>query len=105
MAAIYRSISILTSIDKAGTISTDVDIHRRCWKSEGDEMNEQGIAWMVAGGHHDDSPEEVRYRELRRALLAGRPPKPAFRERLAAVFAGRPTADRVEAFTVDCCAA
>lgn len=68
-------------------------------------MNEQGIAWMVAGGHHDPSPEESRDREHFRALQASRPARPAIRERLAAMIAGGPAAGRVDTSTLDCCAA
>jgi hypothetical protein len=68
-------------------------------------MNEQGIAWMVAGGHHDSSPEETRYREQSRALRANRRAVPTLGERLAALIAGQQPAWQPETSAVDCCAA
>lgn len=60
-------------------------------------MNEQGIAWMVAGSDHDPSPEELRYRALRRSLAESRPARSALRERIAAALGPtrtpRPVAD------------
>jgi hypothetical protein len=68
-------------------------------------MNEQGIAWMVAGGHHDPSPEELRYRALRRALSETRPARPTLRERIAAAFGAAPTTRPAADCVVAGCAA
>ena len=68
-------------------------------------MNEQGIAWMVAGGHHDPSPEELRYRDHRKALVASRPPRPALRDRIAALIAGQLLTERTNTLALDCCVA
>ena len=67
-------------------------------------MHEQGIAWMVARGHHDPSPEELRYRELRRALTLTRPPRATLREWVGAIVAG-PASATVTDPTPDCCPA
>jgi len=68
-------------------------------------MNEQGIAWMVAVGHHDPSPEESRNREHLRVFQASRPARPAIRERLAAIIARQQAAGLVATSALDCCAA
>lgn len=67
-------------------------------------MNEQGIAWMIAGGSHDPSPEEIRQRALRRALADSRPVRPGLRQRFAEAIGGRQPAGAVTLAT-DCCAA
>ena len=67
-------------------------------------MNEQGIAWMIAGGTHDDSPEERRQRAQRRALAASQPERSGLRERLAGLITGRASRSAA-AVSSDCCPA
>lgn len=68
-------------------------------------MQEQGIAWMIAGGTHDDSPEERRQRALRAELSRSRPHRP-WRERLATAIAGRQLPSvTTTTIATDCCAA
>lgn len=68
-------------------------------------MNEQGIAWMIAGGTHaDPSPEERRDAALRVVLARIDRPRAGLRERLAAVVTGR-ASGQAQAVSSDCCPA
>ncbi len=67
-------------------------------------MNEQGIAWMIAGGSHDPSPEDLRQREQRSVLRASQAGRPGVRERLAAIVTGRASGSAA-AVSTDCCPA
>ncbi len=67
-------------------------------------MNEQGIAWMIAGGTHDDSPEERRQRAHRQALAASQPERAGLRERLTSLITGRASGPAA-AVSTDCCPA
>lgn len=73
-------------------------------------MHDRGIAWMIAGGGRDESPEDRRMRPHRIAITESAPSRPAtwdlFRRRVAAVIADRnaaPTDTRTLA--TDCCPA
>jgi hypothetical protein len=95
----------LTSIDGRLRISTNVDtlIDRTIDAEE--PMNEQGIAWMIAGGTHaDPSPEERRDAALRLALARLDRPHDGLFERLAAVVTGR-AQGRTQAVSTDRCPA
>ncbi|MGH2474469.1 MAG: hypothetical protein ACRDIL_04330 [Candidatus Limnocylindrales bacterium] len=65
-------------------------------------MNEQGIAWMIAGGDHDPSPEDLRQREQRRALASSQRPRPRLHERLTAVITGRTSGPAAATSTHSC---
>jgi hypothetical protein len=67
-------------------------------------VNEQGIAWMIAGGTHDDSPEELRQRAQRRALADSQPQRAGLRERLTGLITGRASGPAA-AVSTDCCPA
>ena len=72
-------------------------------------MNDNGIAWMIAGGVRAESAEDQRQR-LHRVELTHSPavgePHPRLRERIAAIV-GAPSAARAESGTLaaDCCPA
>ena len=68
-------------------------------------MNEQGIAWMVTGSRHEPSPEDLRYRELERRLIAERLRAWTLPQRLAgALRSGAARTGRANV-AADCCAA
>lgn len=73
-------------------------------------MNDQSIAWMIAGGRPNETPEEQRMRTHRRALAESTPSRAdgwrLFRQRIVAAIGGR-TAERTHgtALASDCCPA
>jgi hypothetical protein len=96
----------LTSID---ALTYDIDQRRYTRFDDRTErrnlMNEQGIAWMIAGGTHaDPSPDERRAAALRTAMARLDRPHGGLRERLAAVVTGR-ASGRAQAVSTDCCPA
>jgi hypothetical protein len=68
------------------------------------DMNEQGIAWIIAGSTHDLSPEERRQRALRRELALSRPHRASIRERFATAVSSR-IAAAATTTQPQCCAA
>ncbi len=66
-------------------------------------MQEQGIAWMIAGGTHAESPEERRQRSQLGELRRSRPRSP-WRDRLAAAISGHAITTPTSSAT-DCCPA
>lgn len=73
-------------------------------------VNDNGIAWMIAGGSRNETLEDVRMR-MHRIALAERAPSRAdawlpLRQRIAGVFAGRAVPPATSpALAADCCAA
>ena len=73
-------------------------------------MNDNGIAWMIAGGVHAESAEDRRQRLHRIAIAHSRPARGdtivRLRERIAAIVAPRSVV-RAEtgSLSTDCCPA
>ncbi len=72
-------------------------------------MNDQGIAWMIAGGARHDSPEDRRMRTHRIAIAESRSSRgdvwPRLQQRVAGVIARRTMERQPVALTADCCTA
>lgn len=73
-------------------------------------MNDQGIAWMIAGGVRAESAEDRRQRLHRLEIANSADPRmytlPRLRERIAAIVGGSPAASTDNAtLSADCCPA
>jgi len=69
-------------------------------------LNDNGIAWMIAGGLRDETRDDQRQLQHRLALADGTSSRPdALRRRIAAIVGGRAMPGAVPTLSADCCAA
>lgn len=69
-------------------------------------LNDNGIAWMIAGGLREQTREDERQLLHRLALADGTPSRAgALRRRIAGIVGVRAAAPRAMALATDCCPA
>jgi hypothetical protein len=69
-------------------------------------LNDNGIAWMIAGGVRDESREDQRQLQHRLALAQSTPPlADALRRRFASIVGNRPQGAAAVGLATDCCPA
>src|SRR5687768_957387 len=102
-----RSISSRIDIDKPLEVGhIDISRYTTAPRRTRDMLNDNGIAWMIAGGLRDETRDDQRQLQHRLALADGTSSRPdALRRRIAAIVGGRAMPGAVPTLSADCCAA
>ena len=69
-------------------------------------LNDNGIAWMIAGGARDQGSDDQRQLQHRLALAQSTPSRAdALRRRIASIVGSRPQGSAAVGLATDCCPA